>query len=67
MKYDTAQLLEAMPIGVPLTAIEIQKYHPELSVQRIGQLIRIELDPKYVDVERSYGCGYMVNLYTKRG
>jgi len=67
MKYNTAQLLESMPAGVPLTAIEIQKYRPELSARRIGQIIRNELDPKYVDVERSYGCGYLVNIYTKRG
>ena len=66
MKYDTAQILEAMPAGEPITAVEIQKHFPELSVQTIGQLIRSELDGQYVDVERSYGSGYLVNIYTKR-
>ena len=66
MKYETAQILEVMPAGEPITAIEIQKHFPELSVQTIGQLIRSELDGQYVDVERSHGNGSLVNIYTKR-
>ena len=64
---DSKIILEAMPIGVPITSKEIQDSGVDLSTQKIANTIKRDLVLRFVDVEPRAGRGSnAVCIFTRR-